>query len=50
MCNNLASLLEDKATADLKIMTSDGTELLAHKIILEGILTTTILLCSDIKL
>ncbi len=37
MCTNLASLLDDKATADLKIVTSDGNELLAHKIILKGI-------------
>lgn len=33
---NLAALIGDKATADLKIITSDEKELLAHKLILKG--------------
>lgn len=35
-CANFATLLNDKSTADLKIVASDGKELWAHKLILKG--------------
>ncbi len=34
---NLASLIGDEASADLKIMTNDGKKLFAHELILKGI-------------
>lgn len=34
--SNYSALLNDSSTSDLKIMTIDGEEILAHKLILKG--------------
>lgn len=34
--SNYSALLNDSSTSDLKIMTNDGEEILAHKLILTG--------------
>lgn len=36
VCQNLADLLDDKLSSDVKIRLKDNTELLAHKAILRG--------------